>query len=354
MDNRVVLFSILNWGLGHATRSIPIIKELQLAGWKVVVCCDGMPLNFLKQELYNVSFEELPSYNIHYRGNSIQSIIIKQLPKMFFARRNEHRAIQRYVEKYNPSLLISDNRFGCYHSKVTSIFITHQWNLLSSKLTKHALAAKANHYFITKYFDQVWIADDPRYKLSGILSENNPDNLYTGVLSRFPKLEQRDRDIDALYILSGVEPVRTDLEQKLLKISQALPDKKIVLVRGTKTVFKNSAPPNVTVYDLVNTTILHDLISRTNFIVSRSGYSSLLDYLHLGVQNLLLIPTPYQTEQIYLARYFEKTFEHVHYTDEKNLCLEHIERGIQIKADLATPLDNPFLKPLIESISKID
>lgn len=354
MKKRKALFCILNWGLGHATRSIPIINELERQGWDVIIATDGIPLHFLKKEYPTHHFEKLPGYNITYDGKSIFWIILKQIPQMIRARQGENKLVRNLVKKHNIQLIISDNRFGCYHSKVTSIFMTHQWNLLYSDLKIHKLATWLNQKMILRYFDKVWIPDDPELKMSGILSENNPHQIYTGIISRFKQeeIQRSSKNIDILFILSGPEPLRTSLEEKCVNLSNELKNSNIHIVRGT-TKPRNAnqkIEKHIQQYDLVNSDDLQKLISRAKFIVSRSGYTSLMDYLHLGVNNLLLIPTPMQTEQEYLAIYFSEKFKSVQTTTEKELNIEHLKYGLNQAPQQNKPTQNTLLSKIISDI----
>lgn len=353
MKRKKALFCILNWGLGHATRSIPIINELEQQGWDVIIATDGIPLHFLQNEFPNHHFEKLPGYNITYDGKSIFWIILKQIPNMILARQGENKRVRQIVKDHNIQLVISDNRFGCYDKKVTSIFMTHQWNLLYSDLKVHKLATWLNQKMILRYFDKVWIPDDPQLQMSGILSENNPDNIYTGIISRFNQdVQTKEKNIDLLFILSGPEPLRSTLEKKCTLLANELTSYTIHLVRGTTKdrSAQYKASSHVMVYDLVKSDELESLIKKAKFIVSRSGYTSLMDYLHLGVTNLLLIPTPMQTEQEYLAIYFSEKFDTVETTTEDQLSLNHLQKGLNQPAVESKPTENVLLSKIISEI----
>lgn len=351
--SKKILYCVLNWGLGHATRSIPIIKQLLSYGWEVHLASDGIALEYLRNEFPHLHFLELAGYNINYRGKSTFWIISRQIPKMYMARAKEHVKTKKYVQNNHINAIISDNRFGCYVNNKKSIFITHQWNLLQSNQTIHSFASKLNQWMITRYFDEVWIPDDPELNMSGILSKNNPDQKYTGIISRLhPSEEKKDTDIDVLVILSGPEPSRTRLESKIISLVKDMANKNIHIVRGTNKNFKSKMKlgAHIHIHNMLNTSELEQLIHRTSFIVSRSGYTSLLDYFHVGIQNLLLIPTPYQTEQVYLANYCTNQFDQVYTTSEKELTKNHLIEGMKRESIRKIKNLNQYLSELISSL----
>ena len=66
MKKKRILVAPLNWGLGHATRSIPVINALIEEGFQPVIASDGIALSLLQKEFPELKSYELPSYNISY------------------------------------------------------------------------------------------------------------------------------------------------------------------------------------------------------------------------------------------------------------------------------------------------
>uniref|UniRef100_UPI0030DC38D0 glycosyltransferase n=1 Tax=uncultured Salegentibacter sp. TaxID=259320 RepID=UPI0030DC38D0 len=233
MQKKRILVAVLNWGLGHATRSISIINELLNHNFEVFIASDGVALQLLQKEFPDIKCLELPSYNISYSksASSFKWKLFTETPGILRAIRLEKKAIKEFVDEYNLNGIISDNRFGCRHKKITSVFITHQLNVLSGNTTY--LSSKLHQKYISK-FDECWIPDTPGNKnLSGIMGhlKEMPENVkYIGPLSRFNKFRGQKR-YDFAVVLSGPEPQRTMLEEKLLVTFQNS-DKKIVFIRG--------------------------------------------------------------------------------------------------------------------------
>ena len=123
-----ILIAPLNWGLGHATRCIPIIKALEENGFEPIIASDGVALALLKKEFPKLISIELPAYNIQYaeNGKNFKWKLVAQLPKMVIAIKKEKAKIRKIVENYEIEGIISDNRLGVYSSRVPSVFITHQ------------------------------------------------------------------------------------------------------------------------------------------------------------------------------------------------------------------------------------
>lgn len=300
---RIVLYGVLNWGLGHATRSIPVIRSLIASGFRPVICSDGAPLLFLQKEFPQLAFEKLPAYGIRYgRGSSLPMMLV-QAPQIFRAAWREHRLLKKLVRKYRPVGIISDNRLGFCHPNITSVYITHQLKLMLPFARR--LMSRWHHLFIQKY-DECWVPDlEGQQNLSGEMGHCYRPSVpvkYMGILSRFAqmKLPSGDTAYRACAILSGPEPQRSLLEKKLLQQMADLPGR-FLIIRGTVRGSLN-APENVVIENMAGIEEIARAVRSSRIVISRSGYSSLMDYAHLR-NKALLIPTPGQPEQEYLARY---------------------------------------------------
>ena len=299
---RKIIVAPLNWGLGHASRCVPIINALIKENYTPIIASDGSALRFLKQEFPALETLELPSYNIKY-GKNLKKDLLLQLPTILRTIKQEQEIINLFVaENLDVIGLISDNRFGIRSSKIPSVYITHQVNILAGFFTP--FASKLHQKIINK-FDECWIPDNLRSDFSGKLSISgqNLNQKFIGVLSRFKK-QELERDIDVLIIISGPEPNRSFLEEKL--ISAFKNDKrKIVFVLGViEETQKKWTNNNCTFYNFLLSEELEQKINTSEVVVCRSGYSSILDLAILG-KKVFFIPTKNQPEQEYLAEYLE-------------------------------------------------
>lgn len=290
--------------MGHATRCIPIINALLKANYEPVLASDGDALLLLQKEFPFLQSVELPAYNIVYpiNGKHLKLKLLLQLPHIVSAIKKERKKIAQLIDEENIAGIISDNRFGVYSKKVPTVYVTHQLEVLSGKTT--FITSKIHQQFIIKKFDECWVPDEEGImNFSGELGhlKKHYFNLkYLGILSRFqPK--QLEIKYDLLLLLSGPEPQRTLLENKLLKELQHF-NGKILMVRG---VLNNASEINVpSNFNSVNYLLANDLeeaINQSNVVFARSGYSTIMDLAALG-KRAFFIPTPGQFEQEYLAK----------------------------------------------------
>ena len=301
-----ILISPLDWGLGHATRCIPLIHSFLQNGCKVYVACNATQQHLLKKEFSDVCFLPLAGYNIRYASSKrwFAAKILQQIPKIISAIRREHKWLQNAVKEHQIDMVISDNRFGFYHKTIPSVFITHQLLIQTPNATLSRWVQKINYQFINR-FGECWVPD---YKedmnLAGILS--HPKRLpstpvtYIGPLSRLTKQENETKEYKWLILLSGPEPQRTLLENVLIEEFIKRPEK-VLLIRGlpsNEDVL--SLPAQFSVFNHLPTEQLNKILAQSEFIICRSGYTTVMELISLQ-KKALLIPTPGQTEQEYLA-----------------------------------------------------
>jgi uncharacterized protein (TIGR00661 family) len=301
--SKKIIIAPLNWGLGHASRCVPIIKALLENNFTPIIASDGAALEFLKQEFPNLEYLILPRYAISYTRN-LRLGLLFQSPHILKAVRNEKRLIQYFIEANKDVVgIISDNRFGVRSALVPSVYITHQINVLSGTTT---FLTSYIHQKIIKKFDECWIPDNANSELSGKLSvtKRNIKTKFIGVLSRFKK-EVLEEEIDVLVILSGPEPNRTFLEKKLIS-EFTNTQKNIVFVLGkVESETKKWTSENIIFYNYLLSHELQKIINSSKIIVCRSGYSSIMDLAVLK-KKVFLIPTENQYEQEYLANFLEE------------------------------------------------
>ena len=288
--------------MGHATRCIPIINALLKANYKPVLASDGDALLLLQKEFPLLESVELPSYNISYpkNGKYLNFKLLLQLPAIISAVRKERKTIAQLIEKENIAGIISDNRFGVYSKNVSSVYVTHQLKVLSGKTT---FITSKIHQQLIKKFDECWVPDYEGFSnYSGDLGHLNKHHLnlkYIGILSRFQPKELEIK-YDLLVLLSGPEPQRTLLENKLLNELQHF-NGKILLVRGVFSASEINAPSNFKIVNYLLANELEQAINQSNLVIARSGYSTIMDLSVLG-KKAFFIPTPGQFEQEYLAK----------------------------------------------------
>lgn len=301
-----VLVAPLDWGLGHATRCIPVIRALLTNGFTVILAAEGAQAHLLHQEFPQLTILPIPGYRVHYAKTrlGLAFSLVKQLPRLQKLIRQEHLWLQQVIVDHQINLVISDNRYGLYSKKVSCIFITHQLTIKAPLDWMEKLLQRINYRFINR-FTACWVPDMPGQPgIAGILS--HPKKLpaipvqYMGILSRFRYINTAKK-YDYCILLSGPEPQRSLLEKKMIKDLPHIAGN-CLLVRGKpgseETLFVGS---NVTVKNHLPGVELEEAINQSEYIICRSGYTSVMELLTLQ-KKAILVPTPGQTEQEYLAK----------------------------------------------------
>ncbi|WP_306565627.1 glycosyltransferase [Flavobacterium lindanitolerans] len=307
MSSKKILVAPLNWGLGHATRCIPIIEALENNGYTPIIASDGVALQMLQKEFPHLQSLELPSYHIEYAKNGafFKWKMIKNSPKMIEAILQEKKTIRQWIDEYDIAGIISDNRLGVYSKKIPSVFITHQLNVLTGNTTW--ISSKVHRHIIKK-FNQCWIPDvETKPNLSGKLGhlENPEENIkYIGPLSRLHR-KPTDKKYDLMVILSGPEPQRGMLEAQLTQEMGQFKGKVVFIKGKIEPEQKIEQAGNVTYYNFMNTEELENTFNESEIVLCRSGYTTIMDLAQLG-KKAFFIPTPGQYEQEYLAKKLKK------------------------------------------------
>lgn len=312
-----VLFCILDWGLGHATRCIPIIHAWEKRGFRVDIATDGRAYDLLKKEFPQHRFFKTPSYKVTYPFKSMRWNIFFQWPRIAQTISREHRWLKSHLRSHQYNVVVSDNRYGCFSKKDYSIMITHQVRpLTNGKVTDH-IARWVSTLFL-KRFDAVWIPDDEQVRLTGTLSKPVPAHgKFIGWVSRMQP-NNSELTEEGLVVLSGPEPQRSYFEKKIRKqIHQE--NLRCRLVRGVPEGSEEwRQEDGLQVCDFLTSQDLEGALNQAAWVLSRSGYTSLMDYAVLG-KAALMVPTPGQYEQEYLAE--TATMDHWVFTTEKKLNL---------------------------------
>lgn len=304
-----ILVSPLDWGLGHATRCIPLINYFLECGKNVSIAGNGPSLELLKLEYPQLTFFEIPGFQVAYPRNK-HLFIVKlafQSPRIFSIIKRENRAILNILDQQNIDLIVSDNRYGCRSTNCRSVFLGHQLNLALPKSLNWVSAL--NKKLIRK-FDECWVPDfEGIENLSGTLSHgNNGIKLnYLGPLSRFEKSTQKPKfKYKFLALLSGPQPQKS-IFKNLLENQFYSRDFQVAFALGNPGNLEFWSEKNISYYGHLKGRELNDLILESEYIICRSGYSSIMDLQKLN-KPAFIIPTPGQTEQEYLGNYLDGRF----------------------------------------------
>jgi len=307
-----ILVCPLNWGLGHATRCVPIIRQILDEGHEPVLVSDGFPLEFLRQEFSSLRYIVLPSYPIHYAaGNSQTGAMMRSFPAIVRGMIHEHRWLKKLLKTEQFDGVISDNRFGLWNRHIHSVYITHQLMIKIPRGLKilEPLVWLIHRAFINCY-DECRIPDTKENGgLSGDLSHKYPlphNAKFIGTLSRFQGMHHiiPNVDYDTIAVLSGIEPQRSILERSIIEQYRTAKHRTLIVSGQPQNSKQELQMGNITLVSHLSDTELASVILGCRHIVSRSGYSTIMDLAALNcLHKAEFIPTPGQTEQEYLAFY---------------------------------------------------
>jgi len=312
-SSRRILIAPLDWGLGHTTRCIPLIRYLQAGGHEVLVAGNELQRDFLQQACTGFEWLPLQGYEVRYAHShrAFMPFLLAQVPRVLRRISAEHVWLQEQIDKYRIDGVISDNRYGLNSTKVPAVIITHQLQVLSGMGTLADGIVRRLHYRLLRPFSACWIADKATNGLSGKLA--HPRTLpdipchYIGLLSDCAGYTQQntDQDVYVLVLLSGTEPQRSIL-QDLLWEQCAASNVPVVFVAGSKqAIVPDRVPAHIRFIRQTSGADLRALIAGSSLVICRSGYSSVMDLAAMG-KKAVLLPTPGQTEQEYLARYLQQ------------------------------------------------
>jgi len=332
----LALIAPLDWGLGHTTRCIPIIRELKKNNIEIVIACNSVQKSILEAEFPDETYVNLPGYRLSYGSSRRHTIakLILQIPKILISIKRENLQLKRFLLQFNANIIISDNRYGVFSPKIHSIFITHQLNIVTG--TGHfgdRLIRRFTHSMIRK-FDECWVPDfENGFTLAGRLSHPVLKPAfpvrYIGPLSRFERCAGLGNGLHSstanglhsstsnglhsstatqpyiLVILSGPEPQRSKLEEIMLAQLVKI-DSDSIVIRGLPHSTESiSASSKMRIINFAGAAELNKLICNAYVVISRSGYTTVMDLLKLQ-KKAILIPTPGQPEQEYLGRYLSR------------------------------------------------
>jgi len=356
-----ILVCPMDWGLGHATRVVPIIRLLQQAGAEPVLGADNKPLAFLRQQFPDTDRIRIPGFEPEYQKRGSLSVkMATAIPQMLKDATAAHELLEKIIEKNKIDAVISDNRYELWSEKVPSIFMTHQLNILLPGILSSGrpVIRKMINRFIVRH-NELWIPDfEDEPNLSGKLSHIKKmplkNSFFIGPLSRFEGAKTaRQQTVkekpDVLCLLSGPEPQRTIFEEIL--ISQLKKSKlKSVLLSGKPDEKGKRLLGNLEIRPHAGDEEMLSLMQSAKTIICRSGFSSLMDMVSLG-KKAIFIPTPGQPEQEYLARKL-KSQALFYSCSQKTFSLQEALQESEKYSGLHLTNDYKILRARIEALIK--
>jgi len=354
LGNFRILVAPLDWGLGHATRCIPIIRELVAQGCEVWLAGEGEQETLLRGEFPQLPFLPLQGYRIRYSVKGFQWKIISQMPRIVSNIYQEHKWLKRMVYTYHFDAVLSDNRFGLCHAEIPSIFITHQLSIKTNLGKWIEWTLQRWNYRYIERFTECWVPDTAAEgNLAGELSHPmiNPKIpvRYVGWLSR---LQQRASTFlgsatnnslaHLLFILSGPEPQRSILEDKIINDVSHYPGT-ATIVRGKPSLL--TTIPSTTMikfYNHLGAKELDEEMDKADLVISRSGYSTIMDVVQRQ-KKAILIPTPGQPEQEYLGALL----------NQKQIALRIKQKNFSLPVILDKAKEFDYRLPALDSVDHL-
>jgi UDP:flavonoid glycosyltransferase YjiC (YdhE family) len=305
----------LDWGLGHATRIVPVIRRYIDSGHRVILGGSGKSGELLKSHFGYLPFISVPSYSIRYPSHGFLLLlsVFLQLPFFTYSIFREYFFLKRIISENNINVVISDNRYGLFSAKTHNVFITHQ---ISPVLPAYLKPAEYPLFLLIRYmiskFDECWIPDYPgKDNLTGKLSHRYklPANArFIGPLSRFSqglKSSENNNSYDVVIVLSGQQPQLGKFTRHILDQASGLKVKTLI-ISGRQKEIPLKKHPWLTMAEDLSIEEFQDILLRAGLIICRSGYSSIMDLVALD-KTALLVPTLGQPEQEYLANWLQET-----------------------------------------------
>jgi predicted glycosyltransferase len=289
--------------------------------------------------LLQENFPDLPQlplagYGITYSrsGGTFIAKILAQIPKILGAIRREQQWLRETQARHHFDLVISDNRYGLKINGLRSVIMTHQLNIITGFGTGADWLIRKLHYRILEKFDECWIVDEQENGgLAGKLSHPHhiPSNaLYAGLLSQLRPSARSVQNNSILILLSGPEPMRGILEEALFQQATSATEYHFHIVAGNPSgVARTDLPVHITYTTYANAEDLALALSDAQLVICRSGYSTLMD-LVVFEKKALLIPTPGQSEQEYLAGYLQM----------QGIALSRQQAALNLKKDISEAL----------------
>lgn len=353
-----VLFAVGSWGLGHATRDLPLINRLLESGCELTVVSTDRALSLLRKELGpRCEFFDWPDVPkpLARTAKLFYTKFALSVPLVFRTILSEHRTLQNLLRRRRFDRIISDNRFGIHSRRIDSYQIAHGLRAIAPRRNRQLeLALEYFCYSWLRPARRVIVPDYLHDGLSGDLSHNltffEPERLeYIGILASVRR-RPVEPDVDLFVTISGPEPQRAILEEIVLGQVDALPGKVVVALGKPEEPLRTWQHDGAQVYSYLDRRQQENLMNRSRLIVSRSGYTTLMELVELNRQ-ALLIPTPGQTEQEYLGWLHNSRGTYLSVTQQRLDLRRDVERAGSFRGYEAPHLTDESVERFVRLIS---
>lgn len=364
-----VLVAPLDWGLGHATRCVPVIREFLRKGAEVEIAVVKANAAFFREIFPEVRQRIAPGYNIVYprHGFNMAFWLLKKTSHLNAIIRYEHRYAEEMVERHGYDIIVSDNRFGFYSKKAHSVYMTHQRRIAfpAAFSVLEGIGIRW-HNAVMKHFDEVWVPDEERFLgYAGSLShvDGCPVPLrYVGLLSRFADFDAgKESDCgsatikedgrtgqNVLAVISGVEPARTQFEVELRDFLSQIPGNHVMVLGKPQKGTQSWTEGNIEFHNHLPTDEFARAVKSADWVISRGGYSTIMDMAFLGAR-CIFVPTPGQYEQVSLAKELAASGYVVH-IPAQDLSVKSLKKAFQARVALPKPPHENKLRDAVDEL----
>lgn len=308
---RNILLSPLDWGLGHAARCVPLIRDFLSKGKSVTVFASPLLNHYLRSRFPQIKYIDDSTEPISYGLKGFDFFELVHVARLMKSRsKTERKLCEELCLQGQFDLVVSDNRYGFYSDNVKSVLVTHQLLPVPPRLLKIGMPLLQR--FLNKTFlrfAEVWVPDLAKPPgLAGVLSHPKTvlSNVkYIGLLSRFSgkKCTSETRKAGSILVITS-GPAEHRLQMADLFSAELSDRGHRILIAGIRFQTTHS---DVSCYESPSDEELFCLMAESEIIVTHSGYSSVMDLFTIG-RSAVLIPTYGQTEQEYLAEIHSDKF----------------------------------------------
>lgn len=294
LTGKKILYGCLDWGNGHIARSVPLILQLQSQGNHVFFMGSPEQQTVLSRYGFTGTFKELPPTGFRFKGDG--NFVLEALRNVRIvskAVRRDQERVSDYAQAHGIDLILSDHRYGVRCDTIPSVFITHQVELPP----KTNPVARWIHRKWMARFNSIWIMDDEQNRLAGTLSRFVPGSCYIGHYSRFSLTNSTTESGKVVAVISGPEPYAEQFFNEMVKAANTSQQKWTIVCSANYAAAAGLKKGTILVN---NWKRADEAIASAEYVVSRNGYTTLMDLTVLQ-KKAILIPTPGQLEQQYLA-----------------------------------------------------
>lgn len=347
-----ILFGVQDWGLGHATRDLILLRALVSAGHRVTIISNGRALQMLRQELNGrcdyIRFKDLPK-PLSRRALWFHIKMSLALPLVFHTYRRERQLVQRLCRSRNIDCIVSDTRYGLCSDEIPSFHLVHSMRQIvpgRPRILERLVEIGQRH--LLRKGRKILVPDQLQNGLAGDLCHRLDCDwggrlAYIGILSSLT-CAPAETDIDVFVSVSGAEPQRSIFERLVLDQIGKVKGRVVVTLGRPEAAAVVSQNGRLRVYGYLNREKQQEMMNRARLVVTRSGYTTLMELAELG-KKALLVPTVGQSEQEYLAEYHER-LGHWHGVRQSDMVLA---RDVE-KAFTYSGL--PPMQPTRESVAR--